>query len=135
MKPPRLLETRPLSHQWVLGDAVPLIFGALAGLALGESKGIYAVLALLAAVGGFLAGMEHSTPAEGAARGEVGGLLFGLGILLAHGLVGGKPKASLPDPEILQIVITTVGGILLGAGGAAMRARGERRAAGATAAP
>jgi hypothetical protein len=123
MRLPRLLETRPLSHQWLLGDVIPLLFGCLTGWALGDSKGLFFVLALLAAVGGFLAGMEHPTPAEGAARGEVGGLLFGLGILLIHGLSDTRAKASLPDPEILQIVITTVAGMALGAAGAAVRAR------------
>src|SRR3982074_2549642 len=112
---PPLLWTRPAPVQLLLTDVVPLTYGAICGAVLGTSKGVYLVLQVFAVIGGVLAGIEHETPAEGAARGEVGGLLFGTGILLAHGLANTKAKASLPDPEILLIVITTVGGVILGA--------------------
>ena len=123
MKLPPLLETRPLAEQWVRGDIVPLIFGGICGIVLGASSGIYGLLLLIATVGGFLAGFEHRNATEGAARGEVGGLLFGLGLLLGHHIAGTHAKASLPSPEVLQLVFTTVGGILLGAAGGALRAR------------
>jgi hypothetical protein len=119
---PPLLWTRPAPVQLFLTDVVPLTYGAICGVVLGTSKGVYLVLQVFAVIGGVLAGIEHETPAEGAARGEVGGLLFGTGILLAHGLANTKAKASLPDPEILLIVITTVGGVILGALGARLRA-------------
>jgi hypothetical protein len=126
MWPPRLLETRPISHQWVVADFVPLIFGIIVGIVLGVSSGLYALLLIVATVGGFLGGMEHTVPHEGAARGEVGGLLFGLGLLLGHHIAGTHAKASLPSPEVIEIVITTIGGIVLGAAGAAVRGRRER---------
>jgi hypothetical protein len=119
---PPLLWTRPAVVQLLLTDVVPLVYGAICGVVLGTSKGVYLVLQVFAVIGGVLAGFEHETAAEGAARGEVAGLLFGTGILLAHGLAKTKAKASLPDPEILLIVITTVGGVILGALGARLRA-------------
>ena len=119
---PPLLWTRPAAVQLLLSDGVPLVYGAICGVVLGASKGVYLVLQVFAVIGGFLAGLEHETPAEGAARGEVAGLLFGIGILLAHGLADTKAKASLPDPEILLVVITAVGGVILGALGARWRA-------------
>jgi hypothetical protein len=119
---PPLLWTRPAAIQLLLTDVVPLGYGAVCGVVLGASKDVYLVLQLFAIIGGFLAGLEHEKPAEGAARGEVGGLLFGIGILLAHGLTDTKAKAALPDPEILLVVITMAGGVILGALGARWRA-------------
>ncbi len=125
---PALLASRPVGLQIVLSDLVPLAFGAVCGIVLGTSKPIYTVLTLLALLGGFLAGLEHRGAGEGAARGEVGGLLFGVGILLAHGLAKTKAKSTLPDPEILLVVITALIGAGLGALGGALRGRRERRA-------
>lgn len=125
---PTLLTSRPVPIQIVLSDLVPLAFGIVCGVLLGVSKPVYLVLTLLAIVGGFLAGFEHRGGGEGAARGEVAGLLFGVGILLAHGLAKTKAKATLPDPEILLVVITTLVGAGLGALGGALRGRRERRA-------
>ncbi len=125
---PTLLASRPISLQIVLSDLVPLAFGLVCGVLLGVSKPIYLVLTLVALLGAFLAGLEHRGGGEGAARGEVSGLLFGVGILLAHGLTKAKAKATLPDPEILLVVITTLVGAGFGALGGALRGRRERRA-------
>lgn len=125
---PTLLASRPISIQIVLSDLVPLAFGLVCGVLLGVSKPVYLVLTLFALLGAFLAGLEHRGWGEGAARGEVSGLLFGVGILLAHGLTKAKAKATLPDPEILLVVVTTLAGAGFGALGGALRGRRERRA-------
>ncbi len=123
---PRLLHTRPLKHQWFLSDAPPLLLGAVCGAVLHLSAIAYLVLLVVATIGGFLAGMEHLGAADGASRGEVGGLLFGVGLLLGAHIVHGRLKTSLPDPEIVEVVITTLVGAALGAGGGAIRGRRER---------
>src|SRR3712207_7532046 len=48
-------------------------------------------------------------------RGLVGGGLFGGGILLVHEATGKEPKADLPEPAALLLVITVGAGIVLGA--------------------
>jgi hypothetical protein len=119
---------RPLAIQVVLAHLVPLAFGVVCGLVLGVSETAYTALTVIAAIGAFLAGLEHQGPLDGASRGVAGGALFGVGILVAHALTGAEAKLSLPHPEILLAVVTTVAGAALGAGGAALRARLERRA-------
>ena len=126
MEAPPLLSSRSPGMQLVLGDVVPCAYGALCGVVLGASKPLYLLLSLLAAVGGFLAGFEHRGAGEGVARGLVGGLLFGTFILLAHRITGAHPKASLPNPEIVLVVLTALFGAGLGAAGGALRARRSR---------
>lgn len=127
MHPPMLHE-RPSPVEFLLAVIVPLAFGAVTGLMLGVSSGLYLLLALLALVGAFFAGLEHDRPLEGLYRGLLGGLLFGTGVLLAHGLTGVTPKTKLPDPEALELIITAVFAAAFSTIGAASRARIERRA-------
>ena len=54
-------------------------------------------------------------------------LLFGLGILLANGIIDKEPKAELPDPEVLLIVITAGFGAGLGALGGRLRDRRAKK--------
>jgi hypothetical protein len=127
---PPLLSSRPPGLQVVLAGVVPAIFGAICGWALGVSEGLYLVLAVpVAILGGFLAGLEHPTPASAAARGVVAGALFGGFILIAHEVIGKEAKADLPHPGIVLAIVTAVIGALLGAAGAAVRRRMVRRAA------
>jgi hypothetical protein len=109
----------------VLGG--PIVFGAITGFFLGQSEAVYVVLALLGILGGFVAGMEHEGALEGFYRGILGGLLFGLAILATNGLLDEEPKAHLPDPEVLLIVITGAFGAALGALGGWFRVRRERK--------
>jgi hypothetical protein len=120
---------RPLAVQVLFAHLLPLGFGAVCGIALGASKPAYVALSVLAAIGGFAAGLEHDGALDGASRGVAGGLLFGAGLLIAHDLAGTTPTVELPDPEVLLIVVTTVAGTVLGAAGGALRGRAERRAA------
>jgi hypothetical protein len=128
---PTLMRARSPRMQVFLADVVPFAFGYVVGLALGISKPLYLVLSLLALAGAFLAGLEHVGAGEGAARGETGGLLYGVGLLLAYQLAEKKAKDKLPDPEIWLVVITTAVAVGVGALGGAVRARRERAGAAA----
>jgi hypothetical protein len=129
MQMPTLFRDRPRPLQIVLGGAVPLAFGAVVGVVLGVSAGVYWALAVLAGLGAVLAGFEHQDGWGGADRGLVGGALFGLGVLLAHAIAGTHAKVSLGGFPPLLIVIDAIFGMLLGALGGrlarGMRERGE----------
>jgi len=119
---------RPLAVQVLFAHLVPLIFGAVCGIALGASKPVYIALSILAAIGGFLAGLEHDGAADGASRGAAGGVLFGAGILIAFRLAENPAKVELPDPQVILVVVTAVAGTVLGAVGGGLRRAAERRA-------
>jgi hypothetical protein len=113
----------------VLLVVVPSIGGLIGGVLLGVTEIGYLVYSVLAIGAGYFGGMEHVGGWNGFYRGLIGGLLFGVWILIGHGvLFDEEPKAHLPDPEILLVVITTVLGVLLGALGGRHRARLERAA-------
>ena len=118
-----LLRERGHGTEMAIVVAVPVVYGAITGILLGESEAAYLVLALLGILGGFVAGLEHEGALEGFYRGLLGGLLFGTAILVANGLMDEEPKAHLPDPEVLLIVITGGLGAALGALGAWLRVR------------
>jgi hypothetical protein len=129
MHTPTLFSDRPRPVQIVLGGAVPLAFGAVVGVLIGVSAGVYWALAVLAGLGAVLAGFEHRDGWGGADRGLVGGALFGLGILLAHAIAGTHAKVSLGSIPPLLIVIDAIFGMFLGAlGGRLARALRERSA-------
>jgi hypothetical protein len=128
MHTPTLFRDRSRPVQIVLGGAVPLVFGAVVGILIGVSAGVYWALAVLAGLGAVLAGFEHQDGWGGADRGLVGGALFGLGILLAHAIAGTHAKVSLGGFPPLLIVIDAIFGMLLGAlGGRIARGMRERR--------
>lgn len=135
MQMPTLFRDRPRPVQIVLAGAVPLAFGAVVGIVLGISAGVYWALAVLAAIGAVLAGFEHQDGWGGADRGLAGGALFGLGVLLAHAIVGTDAKVSLGGFPPLLIVIDAIFGMFLGAlGGRLARGVRERQGAGGKAA-
>ena len=117
----KLYEDRTEAEQTALLLAGPIALGVVTGFALGLSEIAYLVLSLVGIIGGYFAGLEHDSPREGFHRGLVGGMLFGVTILLTHGLTGREAQAELPDPEILVVVITTVFGVVLGTLGARSR--------------
>jgi hypothetical protein len=108
--------------QILLAVVVPAVFGAICGWLLGVNETAYLVLSILALLGGYAAGTEHKGALEGAARGVVGGLLFGGFILLVNEALDKEPKAELPDPKILLLAITVGVGVALGAMGGRTRA-------------
>lgn len=117
----KLLADRPPGQEAVAVILGPVLFGAIAGWALGVSEPLYLVLSILGIGGGYLAGMEHDVALEGVYRGLLGGLLFGSSILITHGVIGGEAEAKLPDPETVLIVLTAGFGTLLGWLGARRR--------------
>jgi hypothetical protein len=124
---PVLLSDRPEGQGLIVSMVVPVVFGALAGWALGVSEPAYLVLALLGIAGGYFAGLEHDYPIDGVYRGMLGGLLFGSAILITNGILDKEPEAHLPDPETLLIAITAAFGTVLGWLGARSRAKREAR--------
>lgn len=120
---PPLLYTRSERSQFALTVLVPITFGVITGLALGWSEPVYLVLLVLGVVGGIGAGLEHHQPIDGLYRGLLAGLLFTTGILVAHGLADVEPKAVLPDPRELLLLINGVLGAAFGALGARLRRR------------
>ena len=123
MRLPPLLEERPQGVQVLLAIVVPVVYGAFTGYFLGKSEGAWVVLNLLAAIGGVGAGFDHRDAAAGARRGALGGALFGAAVLIGHEIQGGDPKASIPSPGILLIVVTVAFGVALGALGGYLRRR------------
>lgn len=121
--PPTLLLNRSASSQVALAIGGPVLLGAIVGVLLVVSKGGYTIVSLLGILGGLAAGYEHPTAGEGAQRGFCGGLLFGTSILLVATLASKPAKASLPDPQWLLVLITTVLGVAFGAIGGAQRAK------------
>jgi hypothetical protein len=115
MHAPPLFRDRSRAAQIVLGGVVPFLFGAVVGIVLGVSAGAYWGLAVLAGVGGFLAGFEHRDGWGGADRGLVGGAIFGLGILIAHAIAGTHAKVSLGSFPPFLIVIDAIAGMFIGA--------------------
>jgi hypothetical protein len=129
---PELFSQRSPNAQLVLGIVVPAVFGLVTGFVLGISEIGYLVLSVLGIAGGFFAGLEHRYVEEGLLRGVAGGLLFGTFILVGHEISGMEPKAELPHPEILLVVITTAFGVGLGALGARRRRRRQAASAGSS---
>jgi hypothetical protein len=125
---PLLAERRPFEQAFIV-LALPSLFGAICGVLLGVSEGLYTVLTLLGILGGVAAGYDHATASEGALRGIAGGALFGTFILLAHAIAGTHAKAKLPEPHIVLPIATTLIAIALGAIGGAIRARSLRSVA------
>jgi len=128
MNPP-LFSTHPTSVQTLLGIVVPIIGGLVGGILLVISEPVYLIYSVLAIGAGYFGGLEHVGAEEGALRGFTGGVLFGTFILFAKEISGSDPKAHLPEPEVLLVVITTVLGIGLGALGGRSRGRREARVA------
>jgi hypothetical protein len=108
--------------QILLAVIIPAVFGAICGWLLGVDKTAYLVLSILALLGGYAAGTEHNSAAQGALRGVLGGSLFGGLILLVNDALNKTPKADLPSPKIWLLAITVGVGVALGAMGGRARA-------------
>jgi hypothetical protein len=109
---------RSLPVKIVLVVVLPAIIGAVAGILLGVSSIAYLVVALLAAVGSFLSGLEHEDGWSGADRGFVAGVVYGTVLLLVHALVGTHAKVALGSFPPALVVVTALVGMLLAAAGA-----------------
>ena len=125
-----LLAARSPTLQVLSAIVLPIVFGLICGIALGVNGALYGVLSVLAILGGIGAGYEHFDAAEGAARGLAGGMLFGTFILFGHAVAGTHAKAALPNPHVVLVLLTVLGGVGFGAAGGALRRRHTRRVAG-----
>jgi hypothetical protein len=110
-------DERSRSVQAVLAGVLPAALGALAGVMLGISSGAYWAVGAVAAVGGFLAGFEHSNLGAAARRGAVAGAIYGAALLLAHAIAGTDAEVSLGKVPIFLVVITAILGALLAIAG------------------
>lgn len=128
---PPLLKNQPVWLQVTLAVILPSLYGLVTGFVLGSSEIGYLILGLVGILGGLGAGFDHLGARAGAARGLLGGSLFGAAILVGHEIEGSEAKADLPDPAILLLVITVGAGVVLGALGGRMRERAERGSAAA----
>jgi hypothetical protein len=122
-----LFRDRPQAVQIVSAVVVPAVFGAIVGLVLGFSSGLYWALQLIAFAGAILAGLEHRNAREGALRGLVGGTLFGAFLLVAHALSGSDETVKLPDFEPILIVFTAIFGVIGSGLGGWLRGSAARR--------
>jgi hypothetical protein len=67
---------------------------------------------------------------QGAARGALGGALFGGFLLIGHEVVSGAATVKLPHPAIVYLAFTIIPGIALGSWGGRLRMEFEDRAEG-----
>jgi hypothetical protein len=130
-----MFDQRPRAHQIISAVVVPAVFGAIVGVTLGISAGLYWALQLVGFIGAILAGLEHRNGREGALRGLVGGTLFGTFLLLAHAASGSDETVKLPDFQPALVVFTVLGGVIGSGLGGRLRRRATERQAGSTSIP
>jgi hypothetical protein len=128
---PPLLSERPPALQGLFVVVLPLLGGFATGATLGLSAAAWAIANVLACIGGFGAGFDHDTSASAARRGALGGLLFGLALVLADALVVDDRAATIADPAILQLLVTVPAGAVLAILGVSTRGKIVRRQAAA----
>ncbi len=118
--------------QIISGGVIPAAIGALQGVLIGSSVAAYWAVAVLAGIGGFVAGFEHRDGWGGADRGFFGGLIYGIALLVVHALVGTDALVSLGNFPPLLAVITALIGMFLSAGGGRLARLGRERSGSAT---
>jgi hypothetical protein len=124
---PHAFEDRSAVEQIVGAVVVTMVFGLVTGFALAWNEIVYYILVgPIALAGGFVGGMEHRATDEGFVRGALGGLVFGSFVLLGLEILNDEPKAHLGEPQAGLVFVTTIVGSIVGALGAAYRARRER---------
>jgi hypothetical protein len=109
---------RSLPVKILLAGVLPAVIGAVAGILLGVSSIAYLAIALLAAVGSFLSGLEHPDGWSGADRGFVAGVVYGTSLLLVHAVVGTHATVALGSFPPALVVVTALVGMFLAAAGA-----------------
>jgi hypothetical protein len=136
MYAPPPFNERSEAQKVVIGAVIPALIGALAGFLVGVSAAAYWVVAILAGVGAFLSGFEHSDGWDAADRGFFGGVIYGTSLLLVHELIHDHAKVSLGSFAPFLVVVTALAGTLLAAaGGRVGRAQRHRTAVAGSAPP
>jgi hypothetical protein len=124
-----MFRDRSRPAQIVIGGVIPAAIGALAGVIVGISADAYWVIAVLAGLGSVVSGLEHQDGWGGADRGLVGGLVYGVALLVAHAIAGTHAKVSLGSfPPLLAVVTAIAGMFLCALGGRIGRLLRERAA-------
>src|SRR3954454_10527710 len=128
-----LLLSRPFFVQVVLAIVLPAAFGLFVGWMLHTDETGYLIVSIVGILGGLFAGYDHLGADQGFVRGIIGGLLFGVFILVGHSIFHDTAKATLPDPHGVLVAFTPLLGGIFGAIGGGLRARSEARRESATA--
>ena len=131
MYAPPPFNERSEGQKVVIGAVIPAVIGGLAGFLVGASAAAYWVVAILAGVGAFLSGFEHSDGWDAADRGFFGGVIYGTSLLLVHELIHDQAKVSLGSFPPFLVVVTALAGTLLAAAGGHLARAQRRRAASA----
>jgi hypothetical protein len=129
MKSPPLFSTLPRPTQVQLAGLGPLLFGMVCGFLLEATASGYWAVSTMGLLGAVSGGMEHSGAPAGARRGLTAGLLFGIGLVVAHAIARERERVTIPHPVTLMIVVTAVTGTLFGAAGGAVRSQLDKRQA------
>ena len=111
-------DQRGRETQILIAVVIPFVFGAIVGVVLGASAAVYWILSVIAAIGAVFAGLEHPDARSGALRGLFIGVVYGVGLLLAHAVAGTHAKVSLGSfPPLVIVIDAIVGALLAGLGG------------------
>jgi hypothetical protein len=125
MPTPPLLSERSRPVQVLLAVVAPILLGAVAGILIGVSAGLYILVSVIAAIGAYIAGLEHFGASAAARRGALAGLLYGAALLITHQIEGSEELVYLASPPVLLALLTTGIGALLAALGGSHRAKQE----------
>jgi len=119
---PPAFPDQPRSRQLLGAGLGPVVFGLVSGLTLGWSSVAYWVWQAIAALGGVGAGFDHRGARPGAARGLVGGLLYGGTTLVVRALTGADDEVDLGNPAVWWLSVVVIS-VLLGLLGGGLRGR------------
>ena len=122
---PPLFDAQPRSQQTIDAFILPVAWGFICGLILSLSEVAFFVGCVIAAAGGVSAGLQHRQAKAALTRGLVGSALFGTAILAGHAAAGADPTHAIPHPEILQLPISIIPGVLLALLGRSLLTRRE----------
>lgn len=123
--PPPLLSSLPQATQVQLVVFIPFLAGGFLGFLVSETEAGWWIANVVFILGGIGGGYEHESPASGAKRGAIAGACFGTGVVIADAITGAAPIVDTPDPMIVFIALTTVGGSVLASIGGALRERAD----------
>ena len=122
---PPPFDDQPRRLQAVDAFILPVAWGFACGLILSLSEVAFFAGCVIAAAGGVSAGLQHREAKAALTRGLVGSALFGAAILAGHAAAGADPTHAIPHPQILQLPISIIPGVLLALLGRSLLTRRE----------